>query len=231
MEPVDNYLEDVEKKVVKEMAELFSKMRDQRNTMSLQGIEDMYYYKPIEGVLYEPCVRIPCTHTFVKRHPSILYYCSQYKLPQDEFVVFVKETVGDGSQYSPGMKYYCIALTSYGRFIRTFAVMENREFGGFNSYGPTANNNEIYDALKDGQSPHTTHTPIIELDPLPYKLPSWFLQSFITHDVLYADPNSQNYVLYGGTNSAIIETYLSFNSNLCAITRATNFSFSSIELK
>jgi hypothetical protein len=192
MEPIVNYLEDTEKKLVKEMSELFSKMREQRDTMSLQGIETMYTYKPVEGVLYEPCIRIPCTNPNVKRYLSTLYYCSHYKLPQDEFVVFIKETQDNGSTYSPGATYYCIALTNYGRFIGTFAVVENRMTGGYKTYGPAANNNEIYDA-SHGQTP-SGKNPIIKLDPLPYKLPPWFLQSFITHGEMYnsiglQDPN------------------------------------------
>jgi len=193
MDSVVNYLDDTEKKLMKEMGELFSKMREQRDTLSLQGIEDMYTYTPVEGVLYEPCVRIP--------GPPALggyYYCTAYKLPQDEYVIFVKKFIHCGSQYSPGNTYACIAITNYGRFIRTYPIRENRQFGGYNSYAPAANNNEINDA-SHGQSPSGT-TSIIKLDPLSYKLPNWFLKSFITHDVLYADPNGQNSVFYTGTN-------------------------------
>jgi hypothetical protein len=127
-----------------------------------------------------------------------MYYCSQYKVPQDEYVIFVKEFVHNGSQNSPGTTHVCIVLTNYGRFIRTYPIRENRQFGGYNSYSPAANNNEIHDA-SHGQSPSGT-TPIIELDPLSYKLPNWFLKSFTTHDVLYADSNCQNSVFYTGTN-------------------------------
>jgi len=177
MEPIVNYLEDTEKKLVKEMSELFTKMREQRDTMSLQGIEDMYTYKPVEGVLYEPCVRIPCTNPNVKRYSSTLYYCSHYKLPQDEFIIFIKESADQSEQMSSGTKYCCIALTNYGRFIGTFAIVQNRQFGGFNSYGPAANNNEIYDA-SHGQTP-SGKNPIIKLDPLPYKLPTHFFKIFL----------------------------------------------------
>jgi hypothetical protein len=79
MESVVNYLEDTERKIVKEMAELFNKMREGRNSMSLESIEDMYTSKSVEGVLYEPCVRIPGPHGG--------YYCSEYKLPRDEYVI------------------------------------------------------------------------------------------------------------------------------------------------
>lgn len=180
MESVVNYLEDTEKKLAKEMADLFSKMREQRESIALNGIEDMYRLLPVEGVLYEPCVRIPSTNQQLKaRYPTTLYYGSQYKLPQDETIVFTKETIDNGSQNSPGTKYYCIALTNYGRFIRTVGIIENRQFGGYDTYSPD--------------------DKIIKVTPLSYKLPKWFLNSFITHNVLYADPNTQNSILYGGT--------------------------------
>jgi len=192
-----NYLEDAEKKLMSEMSELFNKMRVQRDTMSLAGIEDMYAINPIEGVLYDPCIRIACTNPQVKRqYPMALYYCSQYKLPQDETIVFTKETHTNGSQYNPGSTYYCIAVTNYGRFIRTYPISENRAFGGYSYHSP-ADNMNIHNGTH-GQSP-TSIIPIIPLEPLSYKLPKWFLHSFITHDVLYADPNSQNSVCYAGT--------------------------------
>ena len=182
MEPIVNYLEDTEKKLMMEMSGLFNKMREQRNAMSIESIEDMYMYKPVEGVIYDPCVRIPCTNSCVKRYSITMYYGTAYKLPQDECIIFVKEFVHNGSQNSPASTYACIAITNYGRFIRTSQISENRQFGGYNSWLPSA-----------------TMT-IIKLDPLSYKLPTWFLQSFITHDVLYPDPNSQNSVFYPGTN-------------------------------
>jgi len=83
MEPIVNYLEDAERKMMNEMTELFSKMRGQRDAMSLEGIQHMYDYKAIEGVLYVPCVRIPGTSG---------YYCSEYKLPEDEIVIYKSES-------------------------------------------------------------------------------------------------------------------------------------------
>jgi hypothetical protein len=78
---------------------------------------------------------------------------------------------------SSGTKYCCIALTNYGRFIGTFAIVQNRQFGGFNSYSPASNNTHIHD-VSHGQSPSGT-TPIIKLDPLPYKLPTHFFKIFL----------------------------------------------------
>ena len=110
MDSLVNYLEDVEKKLTKEMSELFSKMRNQRDTMSLTGIEDMYYSKPIEGVLYDPCVRIPS-----KLGGN--YYCSNIILPKNEYVIFI--SVSDHSDNGRHFTHKCIALTNYGRCFVT----------------------------------------------------------------------------------------------------------------
>ena len=48
MESVVNYLEDTEKKLAKEMADLFSKMREQRESIALNGIEDYNDLLPSE---------------------------------------------------------------------------------------------------------------------------------------------------------------------------------------
>jgi hypothetical protein len=169
MESVVNYLEDTEKKLMKEMAELFSKMRQQRDTLSLQGIEDMYAYTPVEGVLYEPCVRIPGP-------PSLGgYYCSEYKLPKDEYVVMTKQSQSGNTQQYQSAVYTCIALTNYGRWLLTQPISENRAFGGYSYHSP-ANDTHIHCATH-GQSPSNI-LPIIKLEPLPYKMPEFFIRTY-----------------------------------------------------
>jgi regulator of replication initiation timing len=160
MEPIVNYLEDTEKKLVKEMSELFCKMREQRDTMSLQGIETMYTYKPIEGVLYEPCVRIPLTVGPLKGD----YYWNDFTLPKDEYVIFIKETVNQ-HQFSDRIPTYtCIALTNYGRYFTTKRIMENK------------NSHPRYPGSYNSRN---DNIPIIKLDPLPHKIPANFFKIFL----------------------------------------------------
>jgi hypothetical protein len=161
MESVVNYLEDVEKKLSKEMSELFSKMREQRDTMSLQGIEDMYTYKPVEGVLYEPCVRIPLTLGPRTGH----YYWNEFTLPKDEYVIFIKELRSQHDRNPP--IYNCIVLTNYGRCFTTKEVRQENNFPS-----------------NDFANYHGSYLPnknitIIKLDPLPYKLPTHFFKIFL----------------------------------------------------
>lgn len=169
MEPIVSYLEDTEKKVVKEMAELFSKMREQRDTMAIDCIADMYSSTPIEGVLYEPCVRIPS-------HLGGHYYCSEYKLPKDEYVIFIKSSTHqhmNGQSYG-GTTYKCIALTNYGRcFIPT--QITNGTYGGYSSHSLTNDNNYIQLGANGSM---WRIKPIIKLDPLSYKIPESFIKAF-----------------------------------------------------
>jgi hypothetical protein len=161
MESVVNYLDDTEKKIVKEVAELFSKMREQSDRSSLQGIEDMYSSTPVEGIIYEPYVKIPMSLGPRKGH----YYSTDFILPKDEYVVFINEST---HQWQRGQSwdaptYNCIALTSHGRCFLTKQVSESRTF-------PTNCFME-----------YSTYTPesIIKLDPIPYKIPKQIFKTFL----------------------------------------------------
>lgn len=154
MEPVVNYLEDAEKKLRHEMSALFSKMREQRDTMSLEGIEDMYSHTPVAGVLYDPCVRIPGQGG---------YNSAYVRLPKDEFVIDIFRHHYSINNHPMHMDcYYCFALTNYGRFINTMPVTSSR--------GP-------FDSSFSDNSP-TTLTIIENLEILPYKMPSWYYNLF-----------------------------------------------------
>ena len=159
MESVVNYLEDAEKKLRQEMSALFSKMREQRDTMSLEGIEDMYTHTPVAGVLYEPCLRIPLTLSNL----GTRYNSAYVRLPKDEFVIDIfRHHYSINNHPSHIDCYYCFALTNYGRFINTMPVTTSR--------GP-------FDSSFSDSSP-TTLTIIENLKILPYKMPSWYYNLF-----------------------------------------------------
>ena len=167
MESVVNYLEDAEKKLAKDLSELFRKMRVQRDSMALKGIEDMYSFTPLEGVLYDQCVRIP--------GPGGHYYCSEYKLPKDEYIIF---SLQSSQQHISGQSYNgttnkCIAITNYGRCFLPKQIGGDSG-SGYSSYTPN-NDNKIH-YYQNGMS--GAITPIIQLDPLPYKLPEHFVKVF-----------------------------------------------------
>jgi hypothetical protein len=155
MELIVNYLEDTEKKLVKEMAELFSKMREQQNNNSLEGIEDMYTIHPLEGVLYEPCLSIS--------GPEGKSNYAHVKLPKDEYVIdsFRHHYVVSNHPHN-GNGYYCIVLTNYGRLINTIPITSSR--------GPFDSN------IADGRPTDLTKIEILNI--LPYKFPTWFYNTF-----------------------------------------------------
>jgi hypothetical protein len=170
MEPIVTYLEDAEKKLMMEMSELFSKMREQRNTISLEGIEEMYDIKPIEGILYEPCVRIPLT---IALQRNDLYHCTNFTLPKDEYVICISESSQalQSGQSNYGTSYKCIALTNYGRCFLTKPTIEGRD-GTYNGHSPHPTDNSIWRTYDGGNI-----IKIIKLEPLPYKMPSYFLKA------------------------------------------------------
>jgi hypothetical protein len=155
MESVVNYLEDTEKKLMMEMTELFNKMREQRNTTSLEGIEDMYIIQPLEGVIYEPCVSIS--------GPEGRSNYAHVKLPKDEYVIHsFRHNYAISSHPQHGNWYYCIVLTNYGRLINTIPIVSSR--------GPFDSN------IADGRPTDLTKIEILNI--LPYKFPTWFYNTF-----------------------------------------------------
>jgi len=194
MYSVVNYLEDTEKKIAKEMAELFSKMREQREVMALKGIEDMYRFSPLEGVIYEPCVRIPMSLGPRPGH----YYWNDFALPKDEYVIYKHETTyqHQRGQFWDAPTYKCIALTNYGRCFLTNQVSEGRDFptNSFIQYNGT-------------YSPDNNR-PVIKLEPLSYKIPVSILRALKIgmgisgiHITSLHCPNTR-----GGVNEGVIKT-------------------------
>jgi hypothetical protein len=204
MESVVNYLDDTEKKIVKEVAELFSKMREQSDRSSLQGIEDMYSSTPVEGVLYDPCLMIP--------GPSG-YYCSEYKLPKDEYVISLRTSSHQhisGQSYN-GTTHKCIVLTNYGRCFLTKQIAgENGR--GYSCYTPTSDNNHIH-CYTHGVSIGTT--PIIKIDPLSYKMPEYFIKAFnLGISIAGIHETSLHMNCQGGVNEGVIKTLSDTTSSL-----------------
>jgi len=179
MDAIVNYLEDAEKKLVNEMAELFGKMREQRDAMTLNGIEDMYSYEPVEGILYEPCVRIPMS---LCDRPELggRYYWTDFALPKDEYVIYKHETHKrrDGNNHVR-CTFNCIALTSYGRYFITKQVYGENPFGTMQYVG-------IY-------SPDANR-PVTKLEPLPYKIPTSILKALKLGMIISNIP--ENYIHY-----------------------------------
>jgi hypothetical protein len=161
METPVNFLEDAEKKLMSEMAVMFDKMKTQRDAFSMSGIEDMYDIPPIEGVIYEPYLKIPITTA-----PGI-YYTTNKKLPKNEVIVYSGEYMkGEEGDY---FVYCCCAVTNYGRIF----IQERRNCG--RGTGQRGWENEAY----------FVNVPITVLDPLPYKLPKWFLEVFKSGNSLH----------------------------------------------
>jgi hypothetical protein len=193
MDSVVNYLEDTEKKIAKEMTELFSKMREQREVMALKGIEDMYRFSPLEGVIYEPCVRIPMSLGPRPGH----YYWNDFALPKDEYVIYKHETT---YQHQRGQSwdaptYKCIALTNYGRCFLTNQVSEGRDFptNSFIQYNGT-------------YSPDNNR-PVIKLEPLSYKIPASILRAIkIGMGISGIHITSLHSNTRGGVNEEVIKT-------------------------
>jgi hypothetical protein len=179
METPVNFLEDAEKKLMSEMAVMFDKMKTQRDAFSMSGIEDMYDIPPVEGVIYEPYLKIPKTTA-----PGIYYHSTKLieyenepyrngykiygiKLPKNEVIVYSGEYMkGEEGDY---FVYCCCAVTNYGRII----IQERKSC----SRG--------HEERGWGRDVSVGNDSITVLDPLPYKLPKWFLEVFKSGNSLH----------------------------------------------
>lgn len=185
MEPIVNYLEDTEKKLMTELKDLFNKMRANRNTLALEGIEDMYGIKPMDGVVYEPYVRIPFGGFTSHFNAHII-------LPKDEIVIDAftsHKEIYNKPMYTDII--YCIGLTNYGRLFNMKPISKTR--------GPFQEESNF--GIPDSS------TNIIKLEPLYYKLPMWFYNVFkqlyktISNSVIYPDKKNIDTILSDATNS------------------------------
>jgi hypothetical protein len=165
--------------------------------MCLQGIEDMYKYKAVEGVLYEPCVRIP--------GPGTNYYCSEYKLPKDEYVICLRSSSRqhiNGQSYN-GTTHKCILLTNYGRCFLPKQITGEHHLG-YSSYTHINDNNQIH-CYTHGYS--TGITPIIKVDPLPYRMPECFIKAFnLGLNIGSINETSLHMDAHGGVNEGVLKT-------------------------
>lgn len=194
MESVVNYLEDVEKKLKNEMSELFDKLKDHRDTISLEGIKDMYVSNPVEGVLYDPCVRIPAGF-------GSAYYCSNFILPKGEYVIFTFTSMRSHMSGQYGDTHKCIVLTNYGRCFITKQITGVR---GQYSYYSYINDNQIH---RYSQGNSFDITPILKLDPLPNKIPTRFINAFILgFKIGNINIDSLHQEVFGNVNECVLKT-------------------------
>jgi len=189
MEEINSYLKDLEGKVKLEVFNLLNEVKTSRNEIAYKNLNDIYSIPELKDanikITYYPCLQIE----YLKPpHPyKCKIFTSEFRLPPNEVVIKISYTLIDAHLYSQnGGRHQCICkiLTNYGRMFNTQLSSYNGPWGGgeehVSYYNPLENNVEI-ECLGIGYTGRCT-IKIIELEPLPYKLPVWCFDSFNSID-------------------------------------------------
>lgn len=187
MDELNSYLKDLEGKVKLEVFNLLNEVKTSRNEIAYKNLNDVYSIPQLKDenikITYYPCLQIKYLNP---PHPyQCKIFTSEFRLPTDEVVIKIWYKLIPGSNEG-NHQCTCKILTNYGRMFNTqlsgfvFGIPANGYAQSWQYYQPL-NNIEIasYNTISG-----VTGTPIkiIQLEPLPYKLPIWCIDSFNSID-------------------------------------------------
>ena len=186
MDELNSYLKDLEGKVKLEVFNLLNEVKTSKDEIAYKNLNDVYSIPELKDeniqIIYHPCLQID----FLK--PPHPYQCkiftSEFRLPPNEVVIKIWYKLIPGSNEG-NHQCTCKILTNYGRMFNTqlsgfvFGIPANGYAQSWQYYQPL-NNIEI--ASYNTISGVTGRIKIIQLEPLPYKLPIWCIDSFNSID-------------------------------------------------
>lgn len=172
MEEINSYLKDLEGKVKLEVFNLLNEVKTSRNEIAYKNLNDVYSIPELKDenikITYHPCLQIE----FLKPpHPyKCKIFTSEFRLPPNEVVIKIRYTSIINPEHNEGRQQCkCKILTNYGRMFNT----------QLSCYDP----GDVRVWREESWSYYNiTLGRIIELEPLPYKLPVWCLDSFNSID-------------------------------------------------
>jgi hypothetical protein len=178
MESVLHFLKNAEQELIRNIKDSIERSKEVYIEEAYKGIHSMYEIPPIEGVNYECCVMIP--------GPGDSFYCAPFKLPHDEYIIFY--TAGIHNIYNQNNWSFAVAVTNYGRILKTLPVWPSG-FGG-NTYFKPISDTTVAQATH-GQ-PASNHIPITLCEPLPYKIPklAFMIGSIFNIKAAPSDPHN-----------------------------------------
>lgn len=190
MEEINFYLKDLEGKVKLEVFNLLNEVKTSKDEIAYKNLNDVYSIPELKDenikITYHPCLQIE----FLKPpHPyNCKIFTSEFRLPPNEVVIKIWYNMMNDPQRTQGREECtCKILTNYGRMFNTqlsnfvFGTPANGYAECWQYYERLENNIEIasYNTISDVT---TGPIKIIQLEPLPYKLPIWCLDSFNSID-------------------------------------------------
>jgi hypothetical protein len=202
MDPIVSYLVETETRVKAELAELFQRIQVEQTATAYKSIVDLYDVPEIPvgdkhpKITYSPCVQIefPTGGYDTKLYPNSAYrncncgrmkFTSEFKLPDHEKIVRVYLQVED-DQNNRRQTGTATFITDYGRVIKTLDAKrwDDQYVGtGYVYYTPSQNGVEVNQCNTANQSV-LQPKKIVQLEPLPYKLPKWCIDTVLAVETL-----------------------------------------------
>jgi hypothetical protein len=195
MDPIVSYLVDTEKRVKAELSDLFQRIQTEQTDTAYKSIVDLYDVPEIPvgdkhpKITYSPCVQIEFPQGYdIKLYPNTanshncgrMKFTSEFKLPDDEKIIRIYLCVVCEQQNR--YKGPAAFITNYGRVVKTLdsvASWESHSGWTYSYYEPMQNGVEV-----KHNSSGTAHKKIVQLDPLPYKLPKWCADTVLAVETL-----------------------------------------------
>jgi hypothetical protein len=201
-----------------------------------KNIQEFYDISGCPFVLYEPCVHIKDLQFLQNEKKKTFYNCSDkyisyrntlieskrgiytnIKLPKDEYIIKIKTKYKDLQEEREirwrHLDLSFIFITNYGRVFNSLSNIRKQN-GEFLELYWTIQDNYVKRWCSPYGNDYMKTLPIERLDPLPYKVPSWFFEAyaaFESRDITTLQSINKHFFLFAGKWSHYITENIAFD--------------------
>jgi hypothetical protein len=205
-------------------------------TSLYKSIQEFYDISGCPFVLYEPCVHIKDLQFLQCEKKKTFYNCSDkygsyrntlieskrgiytnIKLPKDEYIIKIKTKYKDLQEEREirwrHLDLSFIFITNYGRVFNSLSNIRKQN-GEFLELYWTIQDNCVKRWCSPYGNDYMKTLPIERLDPLPYKVPSWFFEAYTaleSRDIAELQAINKNFFLFAGKWSHYITENIEFD--------------------
>ena len=205
-------------------------------TSLYKSIQEFYDISGCPFVLYEPCVHIKDLQFLQDEKKKTFYNCSDkyhgyrntlieskrgiytnIKLPKDEYIIKIKTKYKDLQEVREigwrHMDLSFIFITNYGRVFNSLSNIRKQN-GEFLELYWTIQDNYVKRWCSPYGNDYMKTLPIERLDPLPYKVPSWFFEAYSSlesRDITTLQSINKHFFLFAGKWSHYITENIEFD--------------------
>ena len=199
-------------------------------TSLYKSIQEFYDISGCPFVLYEPCVHIKdlqflqnenCKNNYTTLRRTLIEskrgIYTNIKLPKDEYIIKIKTKYKDLQEEREirwrHLDLSFIFITNYGRVFNSLSNI-HKQNGEFLELYWTIQDNYIKRWCSPYGNDWMKTLPIEILDPLPYKVPSWFFEAYTaleSRDITTLQSINKHFFLFAGKWSHYITENIEFD--------------------